>query len=770
MRSILAFLLVSAALVACGGNSNSDDAPEPPCSDGEDNDGDGMIDFPDDLGCTAEADDSEDSLTSAKCQDGRDNDGDGRRDYPSDPGCFAPQADEETDDCPTGPNCPQCADTVDNNEDGAIDFPNDPGCQSAADDDEYLHNPIACGTGLMIMPLPPTGIVTGMLDGTSTSMVMSPCGGGGGAPAIAYELHLSSPRVVEISTDDAATTADTVIDIRGDMCMATTAEIACSDDISSSNSNSKLTRSLPAGNYYIIVGAHDSGSGGAFSMQVKTFAGEGSTCATVADCGPGLVCRVPLGMTGMQCSKPQCDDGVDDDQANDGADYPMDPGCTSATDNDEADDCPNGPNCPECGDDDDNDSDSMIDYPQDTTCLAAGDSSESCPSTDGVALLTMPSTMGDTAMAVNDVTPTPSTCGAFSGHTAPDKTYRLDVPALTSLSIGVQSTFSNSALLFNSSCQGAPVVCKTFSSATSPLTSMSLAGGTYYLVVDGYSTGSGTYTITTAGKIANGASCESALAQSGALTCATGYACKGTMGARTCEPALCSDNVDNDTDGKKDYPADPGCDSPADDTENDTCPGGAGCPVCANALDEDNDTTVDWPADYGCVAASGTSEVFCMPETDPTALITSTPVTGTTAGATNTLVAAPASCSFGAGGPEKVFALSLPVPVLSLRLDTSGSTLSDTVLYVKDAACTAASSFGCDDDGGDSLQSLVTMTNVAPGNYAVVVDSYSSTAGAFTLAVKGTVAAGTVCTSPLFTGGANAVLTCPTACTAGVCQ
>jgi hypothetical protein len=66
---------------------------------------------------------------------------------------------------------------------------------------------------------------------------------------------------------------------------------------------------------------------------------------------------------------------------------------------------------------------------------------------------------------------------------------------------------------------------------------------------------------------------------------------------------------------------------------------------------------------------------------------------------------------------------------------------------------------------------VVTLTNVPVGNYAIQVDSFgTANNGAFTLNVRGTVAAGTACTSPLFTAG---VLVCPTGttCTAGgVCQ
>ncbi|MBL0213704.1 MAG: hypothetical protein IPQ07_07465 [Myxococcales bacterium] len=754
MRSIIATILVS-VLVACGGGSNSDDQPKVQCDDGIDNDGDGMIDFPEDPGCISASDETEDSSPSPACSDGRDNDNDNLIDYPADPGCFAPQQDDEKDDCPNGPNCPECGNGKDDDMNGSTDYPNDSGCTSASDSTELINNPVACGAGLVVKPLPTTNADDGMLDTTSTSMIASPCGGGGGAPAVAYQLYLQKPKVVVVSTDDANTTADTVIDIRRNDCATPTSEVACNDDAPGTTTGvSKVTASLAAGNYYIIIGAHDTSISGAYSMTVKLFAGEGSQCAMTTECGPGLVCRIPLGQSALSCQQPKCKDGVDDDT--DGKnDYPDDPGCTTPDDNDEADSCPGvGPNCPECGDGADNDLDTKTDYPMDTTCMAAGDSSESCITTDGVSLLTMAMTSDTTIGANNDVHPS---CASTTTHTAPDQTYRLDVPALSSLDLNIinqnPAFWDTATVLYNSTCGGTAVAC-------SDATAMHLntvAAGSYFFVVDGWSTASGAYTISIAGKIQNNASCESALAQSGALVCGPGYACKGTAGSRTCQPALCGDGLDNDSDGKIDYPFDPGCDSVADDTEANP----ATLPVCADTTDNDTDSLVDWPADYGCAAASGTSEAFCTLETNPTSLITSSVTTGTTVGMTNNF--ASTVCQGSATGPDVAYALSLPVPVQTLILDTNNASF-DTVLSVRDPQCTAE--VGCDDDSGDpGLQSKVTMTNVLPGNYAVLVDGYTGAAGTYTLTIKGTVAPQTPCSSPLFSGGAAAMLSCPAATT-----
>ena len=69
--------------------------------------------------------------TVAACSDQIDNDGDGLIDYPNDPGC-----DSATDNNETDPVLPLCSDHMDNDGDGLIDYPNDPGCDSATDNDE----------------------------------------------------------------------------------------------------------------------------------------------------------------------------------------------------------------------------------------------------------------------------------------------------------------------------------------------------------------------------------------------------------------------------------------------------------------------------------------------------------------------------------------------------------------------------------------------------------------------------------------------------------
>jgi hypothetical protein len=680
-----------------------------------------------------------------QCSDGIDNDGDGLIDYPNDPGCYAPNQDSEVDDCPSGPNCPECGNGKDDDGNGLIDFSgNDPGCYAASDTDEYTEDPTACGGGITIEKLPWDNHVMGMFNAGSTPSLHGKCGGTGDLHV--YELRLKEPKVVVATTDTGLGTADTVLYLRGATCTDASTELACSDDISTVDKSSVITVALEPGTYYLALQAHDSSVSGTFDLQVHFYVGEGTACQTGDDCGPGLVCRVPLGGTTKVCAKHECQDGVDND--GDGLiDYPNDPGCDSPTDDDETDDCPSGPNCPECGNKIDDNHNGKTDYPAEPNCIAASSSSEWCASHEPVVKLTSATTMGNTTGAVSDFNPT---C-AFQMN-VPDLTYRLDVPALDTLTISADTggQWYPELELLNSTCSGTAIQCAYSLSQTT------VAAGTYFVVVDGDSTTDvGPFTLTVAGSIKAGGSCESPLAQSGALVCPSGYACKGTVGSRTCAPAQCSDGIDNNGDGKIDYPNDPGCTDPGDDTEDTVCPG-ASCPVCSNGVDDNSNGLTDWPAEWGCVAASGTTEVFCMPERDASSKITTKTTTGTTVMKSNDLSP---SCSPSSAAPDVSYGLQLPVPVASLQIDTIGSAF-DTVLTLRDANC--AAEVACDDDSGGSLTSKITLTNVHAGGYAINVDGYSTNSGAFTLNVHGTVAAGTPCSSALFSGGAAAVLSCPT--------
>ncbi len=684
-----------------------------------------------------------DATPKPQCSDGIDNDGDGKIDYPNDPGCFAPEQDDETDDCPDGPMCPECSNGKDDDGNGKTDYPDDPGCESAADNSEFSFSPTACGQGVMIKSLSWNGEVMGMITANAQSVLTSTCGGAGAEDV--YLLHLEKPKTVVASTDNDLTTYDTVVYIRGAMCSDPASEIGCNDNVSMLDTRSSVEAALQPGVYFVVVDAAQAGATGNYDLTVNLYDSEGVACTSDATCAPGLHCRIPLGGTDMVCSKPMCSDGVDDD--GDGkADYPDDPGCTSPTDNDETDDCPSGPMCPQCGNGIDDDGDGKIDYPMDPQCMSASGSSEACVTSEGVTLLTTPVTTGNTSTATDDVT---LACAFGTG--GKDLTYQLHVPKLTALSITVedpQFTFFPDYALFGRTCGGTALSCQA--STFLPITEGVMNAGDYYLVVDGDdSTQSGSFQITVSGTIAGGQSCESPLAQSGALTCGSGYTCSGTVGSRTCAPTQCNDGIDNNGDGKIDYPNDPGCTSPDDNTEDTVCPG-ANCPVCSNTVDDDGDGLIDFPADFGCSSAAGASEAFCALEVDPVATITAATTTGTLANLHSNLTL---DCGFGFGGNDKTYVLKLPVPVESLTIDTLNSTITDTILELWDTQCEAPG-IACDDDDPNTgtLLSSITATGVSAGNYAVTVQAYDSTQnGAFHLNVTGTVAKGTACSAALFT-------------------
>ncbi len=73
-----------------------------------------------------------------QCNDTVDNDGDGLIDYPADPGCSnATDNDESNGGTTGGPGTPACRDGRDNDGDNLVDYPSDPGCDNADDTNEF---------------------------------------------------------------------------------------------------------------------------------------------------------------------------------------------------------------------------------------------------------------------------------------------------------------------------------------------------------------------------------------------------------------------------------------------------------------------------------------------------------------------------------------------------------------------------------------------------------------------------------------------------------
>ena len=125
---------------------------EDACSNGVDDDGDGLVDYPDDVGCQA-ADDGFERLDALPCDDGFDGDGDGAVDYPEDVGCASPAGNLED---------PQCSDGIDNDGDGEIDWdggawihgsPIGPADSHCSGPSGAREKPKSCGLGFELAPL-----------------------------------------------------------------------------------------------------------------------------------------------------------------------------------------------------------------------------------------------------------------------------------------------------------------------------------------------------------------------------------------------------------------------------------------------------------------------------------------------------------------------------------------------------------------------------------------------------------------------------------------
>ncbi len=110
------------------------------CDDGVDNDGDGLVDWPDDPGCDDSEDPSEQS-SALVCDNGLDDDGDTLVDVADDPGC-----DDPGDPSEHNPAV-DCDDGSDDDGDELIDWPHDPGCEDAEDESEQSPS-LVCDNGL----------------------------------------------------------------------------------------------------------------------------------------------------------------------------------------------------------------------------------------------------------------------------------------------------------------------------------------------------------------------------------------------------------------------------------------------------------------------------------------------------------------------------------------------------------------------------------------------------------------------------------------------
>jgi hypothetical protein len=478
---------------------------------------------------------------------------------------------------------------------------------------------------------------------------------------------------------------------------------------------------------------------------------------------------------------PQCDDGIDNDD--DGAIDTMDPGCDSAEDNDEFNEpiaaCNDGidndsdgktdfPNDPGCDVTQDDDEDGKTDYPDDPGCDNAHDDDELNSVSTECGMAIVQSLPASGVVTGNIGTGQSSLVSQGCNGTGVERVFQLHLDEARAIQISTNfpETTLDTVVYIRSACtdSGTELGCNddVGNELTSTLLLDSVPAGDYFVVVDGSSAGAtGDFKLEVLQFVAAGAPCNPATD-----TCLEGRICQLATPAatgETCELPRCSDGIDNDADGAIDFPLEPGCDSLTDNDEADDCfpTIGPNCPQCSNGIEDDGDGLTDYPDDPGCTSASSDSEVDCL-DTGALVTITGPVTTGTTVGSGDDYQG---GCGFANGAPEVVHRLVVPGTLTSLSMDTNGTSF-DTVMYIKQEMCDAAV-LECDDDDGNSVQSLISRTNVAAGTYFIFVDGYSANEGDYILNVSGTIATGQPCnqdqiTSGLFTcqGGGACNVTC----------
>ncbi len=333
------------------------------CSNGGDDDGDGLADERD-PGCTDAGDlDERDPATPAECANGRDDDGDDLADFPLDPGCRGPGDESERDP----PRPPPCANGLDDDDDGAVDWPADAGCIGRGADGEF-GPPAACGDGR---------------DDDFDGHADFPFDPGCFAPADLDEADGGAPPTCANGLDD---DRDGVADFPGDP--------GCASAVDGSEDDPET----PPG---CANGRDDDGDGRAdwpldggcrYAADDDEIGPLRPTACTNGrdDDGDGRV-DFP--------DEPGCADAADDDEQDpgdpparcadgrdndlDGAADAADDGCVDAFDDDEGD-----PEvAPLCGNGRDDDFDGYIDWPGDLGCVARGDTDEEQACTDADAPL-----------------------------------------------------------------------------------------------------------------------------------------------------------------------------------------------------------------------------------------------------------------------------------------------------------------------------------------------------------------------------------------------
>jgi hypothetical protein len=600
----------------------------------------------------------------------------------------APEADE-------GPIVPAaaCANGRDDDGDGFVDHPNDPGCASATDDDEIdddPEGPPACANGI---------------DDDGDGTTDFPADRGCGSAADPEEGDDPPVPACGNGVDD---DADGYTDFPGDP--------GCGSALDGDETDSgQVLPQCADGNDNDrdgLIDLADPGCTGVADPREETpEEQETPACADGLDNDADGVIDFP---NEPGCSAagdpdeenpgvpPDCADGRDNDE--DGAvDYPDDPGCQGVGDRDEAD--PGTP--PPCADGVDNDRDGATDYPDDRGCQSAADASEagSCGvAYDPIDLAPDTTVHGDTR---GGRFLAEGTCG---GRGAAEVVYGYRIArALEALEIRTvapegMETFVETTIHVRRTCLDPDTEVACGREALDGIGANTLRienpeAGEYTIFIDGATGNGGPFSLTVT---------EVPL-------------------------AACLNRLDDDGDGRADYPTDPGCTSRDDRDETDPETPTA----CSNDEDDDADGLIDYPLDLGCEAAADQDEVdVCgqgvrvadFPVGEPFMLGDTTDGTTQFQG----------SCVPG-NGAESIVRFRNPFNARLLFSVDHPETVDNTGLYVRTDCVNARSEVanGCNTGvPGVSARGRVRIDRAPPGDYFVVVDHSFGQGGPFKLSVQ----------------------------------
>ena len=160
---------------------------------------------------------------------------------------------------------------------------------------------------------------------------------------------------------------------------------------------------------------------------------------------------------------------------------------------------------------------------------------------------------------------------------------------------------------------------------------------------------------------------------------------------------------------------------------------GTASPYSIGGLDAatDYDVTIEDAADDTCAATESYSTDVCPPENDAPAgaveisvgsTLCESPTLGSNVGATDSGEGDPSCGVFGYEGGDVWFKVMVPATG-ELTIETSsadGSGITDTTMEVYSGTSGSLSSLGCDDDGGDGLFSRVELTGLTPGDVLLI--------------------------------------------------